>query len=695
MNKKVGLSIISIGTLLTVTGIVFSTSSGILVRSTTTDYTITLNESNKYAGSNKTITTDSGLWSINFNYSGCSTSTSGHAVLSADGYITNTDPIHYISEITATFVDDLYVQFSSDATSWGSEYALTSGTKLSVNGTNHYIKLYTDTGCALTSLTIKYACTAAPTPTYDVSSYYDGYYSSIVSWTNGEDLKQQLYDVMRSNYNPLSYNEPTNWETNKYADHVLDSTLKLDVLYSNEDVTASLTNTKWQREHAFCASLMTNSLTSAAVGFLGRATDFHNLIAGSSHGNTSRGNKNYGEADPSDANYTDETVNNGYDGFSYDRKNFEPGDKDKGRVARAIFYMATMHKEDEQDTVNGKLMKGLTVVENYVDYDSSNCQFAHGNLSTLLNWNNSFAPDRLEMQHNVSVQKHVYSVLNKAQGNRNPYVDYPGLVDYAFGSKVNEAGRLENIKPAAIDLDANSSEHRYYTLESAKDKYSVGTSFSHDDVVIIDVAKDFNETVYTGSWTSTLDNHTFAATDGDSLTNTITIGTQTLKYDVAIEGMTVCNFYHEMKWTGSAITNGLVKAPGTNNYTWEGKSFSATITSDGTKIGGSNKSTGGCIIGSGTSGSQLRSFTITSTNSYSINQFYVSLCPNNTNSTNIKLNLYVGDTKVYSFSCPYNSNKTPVIYGGDIDSSLNGTIKVEVTGQTSILFEAFAFNVVE
>ena len=416
MNKKVGLTFLSFLSLLGVATIVVTTNSSLVARSSTTEYTINLSGSNAFQGgaAGKDIKTALGN-EIYFQYSSCYRSNvNAHTRMSQNSFITNTNAIHYITSVYPVFSgSDLYVSFSEDSTNWTSVVQLTSDTEYRVTTNQHYIKLISHSGCELYSARIKFGCTQPGDTVYDVSSYYDGYYSSIEEWSDGEDLKQQLYDLMRTNYNPLPYDSP-NWETNQYADHTPTSYLKLDALYTATDVDASLTNKGWQREHAFCASLMTDSLTSAAVKYLGRSTDFHNLIAGEASGNMSRGNKNYGEADTTSATYTDRTTGNGYDGYSFDPQTFEPGDKDKGRVARAIFYMATMHKEDELDTVNNKLMKGLTVVEGNVNYSSGNCQFAHGNLSALLNWAATYAPDRLEMQHNVSVQKHVLSLTNKS-----------------------------------------------------------------------------------------------------------------------------------------------------------------------------------------------------------------------------------------------------------------------------------------
>ena len=36
----------------------------------------------------------------------------------------------------------------------------------------------------------------------DNTDYYNGYYASLVSWNNGEDLKNQLNAIIRNGYEP-------------------------------------------------------------------------------------------------------------------------------------------------------------------------------------------------------------------------------------------------------------------------------------------------------------------------------------------------------------------------------------------------------------------------------------------------------------------------------------------------------------
>ena len=53
-----------------------------------------------------------------------------------------------------------------------------------------------------------------------------------------------------------------------------------------------------------------------------------------------------------------------------------------------------------------------------------------GDLATLLTWNATDKADDFEMNHN--------NVIYNWQRNRNPFVDYPLLADFVFGSRVGE-----------------------------------------------------------------------------------------------------------------------------------------------------------------------------------------------------------------------------------------------------------------
>lgn len=528
----------------------------------------------------------------------------------------------------------------------------------------------------------------------DPATAYEGYYSSLVSWTDGEDLKNQLYTIMRNGYQPLSYATP-NYETNINADHTKYDFEYLDVLYSSENMYKTDTNKKgWQREHAFCASLMCGSGTTDAVKMKGRATDFHNLFAADGSANGSRGNKNYGMADKTASNYTNRTTDGGYDGYSYSA-NFEPGDKDKGRLARAIFYMATMYKNDEEDTVNNVTMKGLTIKEQPVDYVAGESgAFAIGNLSTLLNWNSDYDVDYLEMQHNISVYKDIYTDDGCAQGNRNPYVDFPGLVDYAFGSKKDQAGELKDIVPTQSYLKCDEHTLSHYALKQAKRTYELGGQIANEDYVVVAVYKDYSYEVVNSGYTNSLSNHVFSENDGESIKATITAGENSFSYNIVLNPMINCS-------TGVVTLN----TTGINDKTpnveesvsWGGYDFYFSFTTSNSEVasGGmtlrNDNQNGGFYLGSGNK--ELTSLTIKTKESYTVDQAYIKACANNATSS-FSLTIKVGDQVLLSSaSVSYNQQKTKV-FGAKANAPLTGQVTYIFTGSNALRINSIAFNAI-
>ncbi len=518
-------------------------------------------------------------------------------------------------------------------------------------------------------------------------NYYNNYYGQL-KWTNGEDLKEKLHTIISTGVNHLNYNNP-NWESNSVADHSYDDFEYLDVIYSDKAVFNKNTNKEWQREHAFPASLMTGLLTQDAVKNLGRATDFHNLFASAASANSSRGNKNYGVADAEAESYVNRTTNNGLDGYSFDETTFEPGDIDKGRVARAIFYMCTMYTEDEEDPINHKTLKGLTVQEEPVIYPNQGVgydAFAIGHLSELLTWSDTIDVDYLEMQHNDSVYFHPYSKNGLAQNNRNPYVDYPGLVDYVFGDKQDVAGDLQYLKPSVVALELEGTGVHHYAINTAKRNYNYGDTLSKEDLDVVGVTKDFAMSSYQGEYVHSLDEHTFSEDDGKTIEATIEIEGQTIKYTIELDSMENCSFYTPV--TKTTISNATSNIGQNQTITYGGVNFTINVTAqDTTKTWLlQNISAGGFTMGSGTN--SVTRVVLTTVGSYTIDQAYIRAKVNNASSSYV-VTIKVGNTTIYS---------------GRVNDRLSwntfGGLCEEQTGQISYIFEggnalclnAVAFN---
>ena len=96
---------------------------------------------------------------------------------------------------------------------------------------------------------------------------------------------------------------------------------------------------------------------------------------------------------------------------------FEPNDEYKGDFARTYFYFATRY----QNRINN--WGGIFV--------SSYPHIVQWQLDMLLRWNEMDPVSQKEIDRNEAVYA-------SKQGNRNPFIDYPELVDLIFGDRRNE-----------------------------------------------------------------------------------------------------------------------------------------------------------------------------------------------------------------------------------------------------------------
>ena len=109
---------------------------------------------------------------------------------------------------------------------------------------------------------------------------------------------------------------------------------------------------------------------------------------------------------------------------------FEPNDEIKGDIARIYFYMITRYESScggWGNDVFTNTYPGLTT----------------WTLNMMMRWSKDDPVDEREKQRNNAV----YEV----QGNRNPYVDYPGLEEYTWGSKMDQAFSYDNYQGGAVD----------------------------------------------------------------------------------------------------------------------------------------------------------------------------------------------------------------------------------------------------
>jgi len=141
----------------------------------------------------------------------------------------------------------------------------------------------------------------------------------------------------------------------------------------------------------------------------------------------------------------------------YTGKVFEPNDEYKGDFARTYFYMVTCYEEklsdwyansDAQATLDGNSYPGL-----------SNWQ-----LEMLMKWATQDPVSRKEVERNDAV----FSI----QHNRNPFIDYPGLEQYIWGSSIGTPFSYDMYQqPAGISVaeaTASTKKSATYNLKGQR-----------------------------------------------------------------------------------------------------------------------------------------------------------------------------------------------------------------------------------
>ena len=121
---------------------------------------------------------------------------------------------------------------------------------------------------------------------------------------------------------------------------------------------------------------------------------------------------------------------------------FEPNNEIKGDMARIYFYMATCYEEDVDDWAGNATASAVFDGTSYP-------AFKTWYLNMLMEWSKNDPVDAVEIARNNAVKL--------KQGNRNPFVDYPGLEDYIWGDKKNVAFSYDH-------YDGSSSGKQYVTM---------------------------------------------------------------------------------------------------------------------------------------------------------------------------------------------------------------------------------------
>ena len=161
--------------------------------------------------------------------------------------------------------------------------------------------------------------------------------------------------------------------------------------------------------------------------------DIFHLVPGDYSANRSK--SNHAPGIPADSTFNNGSFVTG-SGAAYGlTRVFCPEDQYKGDFARAYFYIATCY---------GDSLEWLTTGEPGIAMTNEGWQeFQPWLRDLLVSWHRLDPVSKKELDRAVEV--------NKIQGNRNPFIDYPELVEYIWGNKQGQTVDFKQLKQSYGD----------------------------------------------------------------------------------------------------------------------------------------------------------------------------------------------------------------------------------------------------
>ena len=252
-----------------------------------------------------------------------------------------------------------------------------------------------------------------------------GYYNNVDSKKNADNILNALYDII-DNHTVIAYSglEPYYAQTDFYNDTLWDMYSTCTFYMSHANVPQSAVCDGWNKEHLVCQSWL---------GSGPMVSDLFNVYPTDARINNLRSNYPYGVVGGSFSGFSKDPDHHGLGKLGTSTTAnigtvYEPDDNYKGDFARSFFYMVARYRQNTLNSGNGSKM-----------FTSNPTNLTAYSLSFLLDWHRQDPVSQKEIDRNQAV----YGI----QHNRNPFIDYPELVEYIWGNRVGQTVDLSSMTP--------------------------------------------------------------------------------------------------------------------------------------------------------------------------------------------------------------------------------------------------------
>ena len=264
-----------------------------------------------------------------------------------------------------------------------------------------------------------------------VAAIPDNYYNGVSGKKGADNILNALQTCISKNYNEISYKglEPHYLKTDFYADTLWDTYSTCRFTYEDANTPQKYVCDGWNKEHVCCQSWL---------GSGPMVSDMFNVYPTDARVNNLRSNYPYGVVGTNkgisgDPNHhalgkLGSSSISGYSGTCY-----EPDDKYKGDFARTFFYMVARYREKILNSGDGSKM-----------FTSNPTNLTAYSLAFLLDWHRNDPVSQKEVDRNQAVYGE--------QNNRNPFIDYPELVEYIWGDKEGQQVDLSTMTPTCESI---------------------------------------------------------------------------------------------------------------------------------------------------------------------------------------------------------------------------------------------------